>query len=84
MLMRITKGEFNNSLVASFLTVYMMRNITVEELAGFRDALLELCLPVDLSDFNTIDLCGTGGDGKHSINISTLASFILREAPQTH
>lgn len=79
-LMRITKGEFNNSLVASFLTVYMMRNITVDELAGFRDALLELCLPVDLSDFNTIDLCGTGGDGKHSINISTLASFVVAGA----
>jgi len=79
-LLRITKGEFNNSLVASFLTVFMMRNITVDELAGFRDAMLELCLQVDLSDFNTIDLCGTGGDGKHSINISTLASFVVAGA----
>ncbi len=79
-LMRITKGEFNTSLTASFLTVFMMRNITVDELAGFRDALLELCLQIDFSDFNTIDLCGTGGDGKHSINISTLASFVVAGA----
>ena len=47
-----------------FMTVYMMRSITIEELAGFREALLELCIPVDFSAYNTIDLCGTGGDGK--------------------
>ncbi len=79
-LFKITKGDYNTSQVAVFLTVYMMRNITVEELAGFMDALLELCIPVDLSAYNTIDLCGTGGDGKHSINISTLASFVVAGA----
>lgn len=76
-LKRITRGEFNNSQVSAFMTVYMMRMITVEELAGFRDALLELCLVTDLSEFNTIDLCGTGGDGKNTFNISTLASFVV-------
>jgi anthranilate phosphoribosyltransferase len=58
----------------------MMRNITINELAGFREALLELCIPVDLSNYNTIDLCGTGGDGKDTFNISTLASFVTAGA----
>jgi len=75
-LVNISKGVYNTSQIASFLTVYMMRSISVEELDGFREALLELCLPIDLSDFNTIDLCGTGGDGKDTFNISTLASFV--------
>ena len=58
----------------------MMRPITVEELKGFRDALLELCIPVDLSAYNAIDLCGTGGDGKDTFNISTLSSFVTAGA----
>jgi anthranilate phosphoribosyltransferase len=58
----------------------MMRSITLEELQGFRDALLELCIAIDLSNFNTIDLCGTGGDGKNTFNISTLASFVTAGA----
>ncbi len=73
----IGKGEYNNSQVSAFLTVYMMRMITVDELAGFRDALLDLCLYTDLSEFETIDLCGTGGDGKNTFNISTLSSLVL-------
>ncbi len=75
-LVNISKGAYNQSQIASFLTVYMMRSITVEELEGFRDALLELCLAVDLSEYNPIDLCGTGGDGKDTFNISTLSSFV--------
>lgn len=75
-LVNISKGEYNQSQIASFLTVYMMRSITIEELQGFRDALLELCIPVNLEGYNTIDLCGTGGDGKDTFNISTLASFV--------
>ena len=74
-LVNISNGSYNTSQIASFLTVYMMRNITIEELAGFREALLELCISVDLSNYNTVDLCGTGGDGKDTFNISTLASF---------
>lgn len=76
-LIRIANREFNNSQIASFVTVFLMRPITVNELAGFREALLELALKIDLSEFNTIDLCGTGGDGKNTFNISTLTSFIV-------
>lgn len=79
-LVNISKGDYNQSQIASFLTIYMMRSITLEELQGFRDALLELCIPVNLSDFNAIDLCGTGGDGKDTFNISTLSSFITAGA----
>ena len=80
LLTEITKGQFNPSQIASFLTVFMMRNITLEELEGFRKALQKLCLFIDLSEFNPIDLCGTGGDGKNTFNISTLASFVTAGA----
>ena len=79
-LKKIAGGGYNNSQISAFLTVYMMRMITVHELAGFRDALLELCLATDLSEFDTIDLCGTGGDGKNTFNISTLSSFVVAGA----
>jgi anthranilate phosphoribosyltransferase len=79
-LVNISEGKYNHSQIASFLTVYMMRSITVEELEGFRDALLDLCLAVDFSAYNAIDLCGTGGDGKDTFNISTLSSFITAGA----
>ena len=75
-LIKISNGELNNSQISSFLTVYMMRNITLQELKGFKDALIELCIKVNLKEFDTIDLCGTGGDGKDTFNISTLASFV--------
>lgn len=79
-LVNIAKGDYNTSQIAAFLTVYMMRSVTIEELEGFRDALLELCLAVDLSRYNPIDLCGTGGDGKDTFNISTLSSFVTAGA----
>jgi anthranilate phosphoribosyltransferase len=75
-LVQIAGGEYNHSQIAAFLTVYMMRSITIEELEGFRDGLLDLCISIDLSAYDPIDLCGTGGDGKDTFNISTLASFI--------
>ena len=80
-LTNISEGIYNTSQVAAFMTAFCMRTITVEELRGFRDALLELCLPIKISsDYNLIDLCGTGGDGKDTFNISTLASFIVSGA----
>ena len=79
-LLEISTGKKNISQVSAFLTIFMMRNITVDELEGFRDALLELCIPVDLSDFNTIDLCGTGGDSKDTFNISTTSAFVTAGA----
>ena len=75
-LINISAGQYNEAQIAAFVTVYMMRSITVDELQGFRDALLELCIAVPVEDYNTIDLCGTGGDGKNTFNISTLASFV--------
>lgn len=76
----IAQGQYNPSQIASFLTVFMMRSITLEELEGFRKALQKLCLAIDLSEFTPIDLCGTGGDGKDTFNISTLASFVTAGA----
>jgi len=81
-LTNLAKGVYNNSQVAAFLTVFLMRNITVDELEGFRDAMLDLCLTVDLEEYDAIDLCGTGGDGKNTFNISTTASFVVAGAGQ--
>ncbi|TRX72327.1 anthranilate phosphoribosyltransferase [Carboxylicivirga sp. M1479] len=79
-LISIAKEEYNQSEVVAFLTVFMMRPVTVEELSGFRDALLELCIRINLSDYRTIDMCGTGGDGQNTFNISTLASLVVAGA----
>jgi len=76
-LLNISKGLYNESEIASFITVFLMRSITIAELQGFRDALLELCVRVDLNGMETIDIVGTGGDGKNTFNISTLACFIV-------
>lgn len=79
-LLGMTRGDYNTAEISAFLTVFQMRTITVEELSGFRSALLELCVSVDLSSYGGIDLCGTGGDGKNTFNISTLASFVVAGA----
>jgi anthranilate phosphoribosyltransferase len=79
-LIGIGKGEANASQMAAFMTVFLMRNITVQELDGFREAMLELCHLPDLGTDKVIDLCGTGGDGKDTFNISTLASFVVAGA----
>src|SRR6476659_6939919 len=76
-LLNISKGTFNEAEITAFITVYLMRSITIEELQGFRDALLELYLRVDLDEVPVIDIVGTGGDGKNTFNISTLACFIV-------
>ena len=76
-LVNIGKAVYNEHEVTAFMTIYLMRSITIEELQGFRDALLELCVPVDLNGYETIDIVGTGGDGKNTFNISTLSCFIV-------
>ena len=76
-LLEIAAEKYNDAHLASFMTVFMMRPITVDELSGFRDALKELAVKVDLSEYNTIDIVGTGGDGKDTFNISTLTSFVV-------
>lgn len=80
-LVDLTSGKINPSQTAAFMTVYMMRSITVDELQGFRDAMLEQCLRVDF-DKPVIDVCGTGGDGKNTFNLSTLSSFVIAAAGQ--
>ena len=76
-LVNIANKQYNDAHLASFMTVFMMRPITADELSGFRAALMELAIKVDFTDFNTIDIVGTGGDGKDTFNISTLTSFIV-------
>lgn len=76
-LIDIASEKYNDAHLASFMTVFMMRPISVQELSGFREALLDLAIKVDFSEYNTIDIVGTGGDGKDTFNISTLTSFIV-------
>ncbi len=79
-LTNIATGKYNNSQIASFMTAYSMRAIREEELEGFRDSMFDLSVKRDYRDYKLIDLCGTGGDGKNTFNISTLASFIVAGA----
>ncbi len=79
-LIDIAGEKYNGSHIVAFLSVFMMRPISVDELSGFRDALLQLCRKVDLSDFDAIDIVGTGGDGKNTFNISTLSSIVVAGA----
>ena len=81
-LSNISRGLYNESEMTSFITVFLMRSITIEELQGFRDALMELAVKVDLDGYEMIDIVGTGGDGKNTFNISTLACFIVAGAGQ--
>lgn len=76
-LLNIGRGVYNEHEIAAFTTVYLMRSVTIAELQGFRDALLELCVPVDLDGLKVTDIVGTGGDGKNTFNISTLSCFIV-------
>jgi anthranilate phosphoribosyltransferase len=73
----ISNNVYSDAEIAAFITVYLMRSITIEELQGFSDALMELCVPVDLYGQDVIDIVGTGGDGKNTFNISTLSCFIV-------
>ncbi len=81
-LTNLAQGKYNHAEMAAFITVFLMRSITVEELSGFRDAMLDLCIPLDLGGIDAMDLCGTGGDGKDTFNISTLSAFIVAGAGQ--
>ena len=76
-LVDISNGKYNEHEITSFITVYLMRSITIDELLGFRDALLSLAVKVHLGSDDAIDIVGTGGDGKDTFNISTLACFIV-------
>lgn len=79
-MLQMSKGAYNEPEITAFITVYLMRSITIEELQGFREGLLELCVPVNLNGHDVIDIVGTGGDGKNTFNISTLACFLVAGA----
>ena len=79
-LISISKGMYNESELAAFMTVFLMRSITIDELLGFRDALLELCVSVNLNGYDVLDIVGTGGDAKNTFNISTLSCFVVAGA----
>jgi anthranilate phosphoribosyltransferase len=81
-LLNISRSQYNEAEMSAFITVFLMRSITIEELQGFRDALLELCVKIDLDGQQVMDIVGTGGDGKNTFNISTLSCFIVAGAGQ--
>lgn len=76
-LLNIADGKYNDAQLAAFMTVFLMRSITLDELTGFRDALLERRRPVDMDGVKAIDIVGTGGDGKNTFNISTATCFVV-------
>ena len=79
-MLNIAKGTYKEVELTAFITVYLMRSITIEELQGFRDGLLELAVPVNLDGYEVMDIVGTGGDGKNTFNISTLSCLIVAGA----
>lgn len=80
LLQQVIEGCYNDTQIAALLTVFQMRSIRVPELLGFREALLSSRTPVELSDYQPIDIVGTGGDGKNTFNISTCACFVVAGA----
>ena len=81
-LLNISHGQYNESEITAFITVFLMRSITIEELQGFRDALMELSVKIHFNGHKVMDIVGTGGDGKNTFNISTLSCFIVAGAGQ--
>lgn len=79
-LLDISSGTYNDTEITAFITVFLMRIVTIQELQGFTDALMEICVKVNLNGYKTIDIVGTGGDGKNTFNISTLSCFIVAGA----
>jgi anthranilate phosphoribosyltransferase len=76
----IVKGDVPDTQVASLITSFLMRSISVDEILGFRDALLDMRVAVDLTDYAALDIVGTGGDGKNTFNISTASCFVVAGA----
>lgn len=80
LLNHITSGEVNDAQIVAAITCMMMRNVSSEELTGFREALLDQAIIPNLDASNAIDVCGTGGDSKNTFNISTLAAIVIAAA----
>lgn len=81
-LIELANGAYNESQMAAFMTVFLMRSIRTHELAGFKEAMLDLCKSIDLKGYDAMDMCGTGGDGKDTFNISTTSCFVVAGAGQ--
>ena len=79
-LLNITREAYPEAQISALLTVFQMRSITVDELIGFREALMETRIPIDFAPYRPIDIVGTGGDGKNTFNISTCACFVVAGA----
>ena len=80
LLINISQEKYKDSQIAALLTVYRMRDITVDEIVGYREALMQSQNPLDFSAFKPIDIVGTGGDGKNTFNISTCSCFVVAGA----
>lgn len=79
-MLNITKEMYPDAQIASLLTILQMRGVAVDELIGFREALMETRIPIDFSPYHPIDIVGTGGDGKNTFNISTCSCFVVAGA----
>lgn len=79
-MLNIADGKYNDNQLSAFMTVFLMRSITPEELTGFRDAILQRRVAVDLGEDKAIDIVGTGGDEKNTFNISTASCFVVAGA----
>lgn len=79
-LLGITRQAYNDCQIAALLMVIQSRGVTVDELLGLRDGLIETGRHIDLDGYNTLDIVGTGGDGKNTFNISTCAAFVIAGA----
>ncbi|WP_041178705.1 anthranilate phosphoribosyltransferase [Blattabacterium cuenoti] len=77
LLIELSNGKINQTQAVAIATIYNMRSPTLEEILGFKQAMMELSIKINLTEFNAIDIVGTGGDGKNTFNISTLACFIV-------
>ena len=82
LMLQIGEGRYNDTELAALVTVYLMRTISIQELEGFRDALLEMSAAMQLNSDDLLDIVGTGGDGKNTFNISTLSAFVVAGAGQ--
>ena len=80
LLLDISTGRHADAQIAALLAAFQMRGVTVNELVGFRQALMETRVPVDFAPYRPIDIVGTGGDGKNTFNISTCACFVVAGA----
>ena len=80
LLTAIVNGDVPETQLSAIITIFLMRSISVDEVLGFREALMEMRTHIDLSDYRSVDIVGTGGDGKNTFNISTTASFVVAGA----